>query len=94
MRSFVKIKSSRNAEITLSFTDLCKSCPISSQICLFNAIRENKVIEKKIGFTVARVEAYLGVKKRFCVSMLNWSLCFRFEPVHDKLRSKRRLRAA
>ena len=27
MRSFVKIKSSRNGEITLSFTDVCKSCP-------------------------------------------------------------------
>ena len=38
-RSFVKIKSSGNAEIPLSFTDMCKSCPsrdllTSVQICL------------------------------------------------------------
>ena len=38
MRSFVKIKSSRNGEITLSFTDKVKSCPsrdfLASQICI------------------------------------------------------------
>ena len=38
MRSFVKIKSSRNAEITLSFTYMRKSWPsrefLASQICL------------------------------------------------------------
>ena len=38
MRSFVKIKSSRNAEITLSSTDICKSSPsrefLASQMCL------------------------------------------------------------
>ena len=37
MRSFTYIKSSRNGEITLSFTDEGKSCPtrdiIVSQIC-------------------------------------------------------------
>ena len=38
MRSFVKIKSSRNGEIILSFTDtgkscLCRDC-LTSQICL------------------------------------------------------------
>ena len=37
MRSFTKIKSSRNGEITLSFTDEGKSCPsrniLMSQIC-------------------------------------------------------------
>ena len=35
---FMKIKSSRNAEITQSFTDIGKSCPsrtfLASQICL------------------------------------------------------------
>ena len=40
MQSFVKIKSSQNAEITLSFTDIHvgKSCPslnfLASQICI------------------------------------------------------------
>ena len=37
MRSFVKTKSSKNGEITLSFTDIVKSCPsrdfLASQIC-------------------------------------------------------------
>ena len=39
MRSFMKIKSSRNGEIIMSFTDIGKSYPIrefkTSQICLF-----------------------------------------------------------
>ena len=55
MRSFVKIKSSRNAEITLSFTNIGKSCPsgdLSVTNMSFNAIRENKVIAKISGFTV------------------------------------------
>ena len=38
MQSFVKIKSSRNPQITLSFTDMGKSCPyrkfLTPQICL------------------------------------------------------------
>ena len=38
MLSFVKIKSLGNVEITMSFTDICKSCPsrkfLASQICL------------------------------------------------------------
>ena len=55
MRSFVKIKSSQNGEITLSFTDIEKSCPsreyIASQICL-RAIRENKILSKISGFSV------------------------------------------
>ena len=38
MRSFVKMKSSGNGEITLLFTDLGQSCPsgefLASQICL------------------------------------------------------------
>ena len=55
MRSFVKIKSSRNIGITLSFTDLGKSCPsreINIANMSLNAIRENKILEKKNGFTV------------------------------------------
>ena len=56
MRSFVKIKSSRNAEITLSFPDVCKSCPsrefLESQMCLLIAIPENKILAKNSGFTV------------------------------------------
>ena len=48
--SFVKIKSSRNGEITLSFVNMTKSCPshefLTSQICLlmlFAKISESTV---------------------------------------------------
>ena len=50
MLSFVKIESSRNDAITLLLTDIGKSCPsrefLTSQICLFNAICENKILAK------------------------------------------------
>ena len=55
MRSFVKIKSSRNGEITLSFTDKGKSCRsrkfLTSQMS-FNAVSENKILAKIFEFTV------------------------------------------
>ena len=45
MRSFVKIKLLRNGEITLSFTDIGKSCHscdfLASQICLSMHIVKN-----------------------------------------------------
>ena len=47
---FVKIESSRNGAISLLLTDIGKSCPsrefLTSQICLFNAICENKILAK------------------------------------------------
>ena len=50
MRSFVKIKSSRNAEITQSFTDIGKSCPsrefLASQICLLKLFAKIKFSRK------------------------------------------------
>ena len=51
MRSFVKIKPSRNDKITLSFIDIGKSNLILSQIfhitnMYFNAIRKNKILAK------------------------------------------------
>ena len=46
MRSFVIIKSSRNGEITLSFTDVGKLCPsrgfLVSQICLLTLFAKIK----------------------------------------------------
>ena len=46
MRSFVKIKSSRNAAITLSFTNMRKSWPsrefLASQICLLTLFAKIK----------------------------------------------------
>ena len=50
MRSFMKIKSSRNAEIALLFTDICKSCPsrefLASQICLLKLLAKIKLARK------------------------------------------------
>ena len=50
MHSFVKIKSSRNAEITQSFTDIGKSCPsrefLTSQICLLSQFGKIKFSRK------------------------------------------------
>ena len=51
MRSIVKLKPSRNGEITMSFTvDVGKSCPKSRFFSVanmsFNAIRENKNLAK------------------------------------------------
>ena len=49
MRSFVKIKPSRNGKITLSFIDIGKHC-LSRDFYIinksFNAIRENKILAK------------------------------------------------
>ena len=55
MRSFVKIKPSRNGEITLSFTNKGKSSPGRDFFAnmSFYAIRENKILAKKVfAFTV------------------------------------------
>ena len=50
MQSFVKMKSSRNGEITLSFTDIGKSCPsweyLTSQICLLTLFTKIKFSKK------------------------------------------------
>ena len=47
MRSFVKIKSSRNDEITLSFTNIHKSWPSREFFCVTNmsfiVIRKDKI---------------------------------------------------
>ena len=58
MGSFVKIKSSRNGKITLSCTDIGKSCPSSGFLrrkYVFNAIRENNMLAKFSIFTVCKL---------------------------------------
>ena len=56
MRSFVKIESSRNGEITLSFTDAGKSCHsgefLVSQIRLLALFAKIRILAKICGFTV------------------------------------------
>ena len=56
MRSFMKIKSSRIGEITLSFSDIGKSRPCRvflnvANMC-FNAISKNKILSEISEFTV------------------------------------------
>ena len=58
MRSFIKIKSSRNGEITLSFTDEGKSChgrDFLRRKYVFKAIRENKILAKISKSTVVTI---------------------------------------
>ena len=56
MQSFVKIKSSRMGEITLSFTDMSKSCPNRIFFYIanmsFSDIRKNRIMAKISEFTV------------------------------------------
>ena len=47
MRSFMKIESSRNGELSLPFTS------IGTKMCLFKAIREYEILPKISGFTVS-----------------------------------------
>ena len=56
MRSFVKIKLSRIGDITLSFTDIGKSCPVCDFYIAnmsFDPIPENKILAKISEFTVS-----------------------------------------
>ena len=50
MQSFVKIKSSQSREITLSITDIGKSCPsrefLTSQVCLLTLFAKIKFSQK------------------------------------------------
>ena len=63
-RSFVKIKSSRNGEITLPFTDVGKSCSsrelLASHTCTFVVYRysKSKIIAKISEFTVHVVSSF------------------------------------
>ena len=56
MRSFVKIKPSRKGKITLSFTDISKSCLsrefFTSLICLLMIFAKSKILAKFSEFTV------------------------------------------
>ena len=54
----MKTISPRNGEITLSFTDIGKSCPkctFNASNMYFNAIRENKILAKISEFTVVEL---------------------------------------
>ena len=56
MRSFAIIKTSRNDKLTLSFTDIGKTCLshefLMSQLCLLPLYAKNKIIAKSSEFTV------------------------------------------
>ena len=71
MRSFVKIKSSRNRRFILPFTDEGKSCHSREFYVAnmsFNAIRDNKILAKVSEFTVSVPLQYFYVRfQSFCV---------------------------
>ena len=68
MRSFMKIKPSRNDEITLSFTDMGKFCHCHEFLVAnmsLNPIRENKILAKKFRiYSIRKEPKHLGWKRR------------------------------
>ena len=54
MPSFQEIKSSRNGEVTLSFTDIGKSCPSHEYLMwqILTLFARNKILAKISGLTV------------------------------------------
>ena len=73
MRSFVKINSALNTEITLSFTDLGKSCPsrefLISQICMLTLFAKNKILARISGFTVRQCNTDVTVFLSFSTAI-------------------------
>ena len=66
MQSFIKIKSSQNGVITLSFTDEFKSCHVANFYIAnmsFNAIHENKILTKI---------SYLTVSRPYCIGFFGF----------------------
>ena len=64
MRSIMKVKSSRNGEITLSFSDLGKSC--SLRICnianmSFNALSENLNTSTELSYRATGLNSGLSL---------------------------------
>ena len=69
MQSFVKMKSSRNGEITLPFTDEGKICHSREFLRLkyaFKAIHENKILAEISEFTVL-CDTYSGLLIWACI---------------------------
>ena len=82
MQSFVKIKPSQISDITLSFTDIGKSCPVRDFLrrkCVFNAFRENKILAKISEFTVIKQDGVCV--DALCVSQQFFSVMSRRFPV-------------
>ena len=77
MRRFVKIKSSRNGEITLSCTDIGKSCPsrqfLTLQICLLALIAKTNSC-KKIP------DLQYSVKQNVCLAFFGYYLIVEYMP--------------
>ena len=79
--SFVKIKSSRNGKITVSVTDVVKSCFsckfLTWQICLLHIIHENNIltkISKPTVYSSAHAFIFISLTVFVCVEALRpWS---------------------
>ena len=72
MRNFMNLKSSRNGEITLSFTDAGKSCPSREfliwQICLLTLFSKIKFSRKYLNlqWPIRNASNYLG----YCMTIV------------------------
>ena len=75
MQSFMKIKLSRNAEITLSFTNILKSWPsrefLASQICLLTLFVKIKFSRK------IRIYSKCPIRMRYLISVCRFDLYFK-----------------
>ena len=73
MRSFVKIQSLRNGEITLSFTDIGRACSsheyLASQICLLTLFAKIIILAKKSGLTVIVVHCHFDFDRECYMSV-------------------------
>ena len=72
MQSFVKTKPWRNGEITMSFTDIGKSCLtcefLSSQLCLLMLFAKIKVSRKTSEFTVYKGSVFVPCEQQRRIS--------------------------
>ena len=85
MRSFVKIKPLRNAEITPSFTDVGKSCPcrkfLMFQICLGDLVYKLKKIVGSNNFSAQFIKIISHYKKiGFNINVLQQTACLMVNP--------------
>ena len=72
MQNFVKIKSSRFCVVTLSFSDICKSCPnrefLTSQIRLLTLFAKINFSQNFRIYSTSYSDKFLGfVRQSYCV---------------------------
>ena len=76
MRSFMKIKSSQKGFITLSFTDIGKSCLsrefLASLICLLTQLAKIKFSRKFPNYSIVTLLVYMSIKVLFLPALVHF----------------------